>query len=370
MTARIKTLLFKLAAAFIGITALAIVAEIILQFFPVTEGFYSLPVNAANPIARCQPNRTVQWSAFWNFSMRNAVHVNNYGFISDLNYDPADRRPLLAIIDASFVEAIAVPWPQTGAAKLHQRLKERGRVYAFGKSGAPLSQYLAYAEYVKKTFRPAGLVVIVVGNDFDESRIENRPMPGFHYFVADSTGNLALKRVDYEIGPVKAMMRRSTLFRYLMVNARLPDFYQEWQYHRRQTKFAGNALATTDSVRLAKSRRVVEAFLAKLPQMAELDAAKILFVVDGIRPQLYEAASREAAAASYFGLMRHYFIQNARAQGFEVIDMQVIFSQHFQMYGQRFDYPLDNHWNSLGHQLFAEAVAESKVFSQVAANDK
>lgn len=370
MTARIKTLLFKLTAAFIGITALAIAAEIILQFFPVTEGFYSLPVNAENPIARCRPNRTVQWSAFWNFSMRNTIHVNNYGFISDLDYDPHDRKPLLAIIGDSFVEAIAVPWPQTGAAQLHQRLKERGRVYAFGKSGAPLSQYLVYADYVQRTFHPAALIIIVVGNDFDESLIENMRLPGFHYFIADSTGNFTLQRVDYAIGPVKAFMRRSALFRYLMINVRLPDFYQEWQYHRKQTKFIGNTSANADSIRLLKSQKVIDTFLANLPAMAGLEASKVLFVVDGMRPQLYDEALHKATAASYFGSMRRYFMQNAVLQGFEVIDMQPIFLQHYQKHGQPFDFPLDNHWNSFGHQLFAEAVVESKVFSQIDANDE
>jgi len=368
MMARIKSFLFKFAAAFMGITTFAIVAEIILRFFPVTQGFHSLPVNADNPIARCRPNRTVQWSAFWDFSMRNVVHVNNYGFISDLDYDPHDRRPLLAIIGDSFVEAIAVPWPQTGAARLHRRLKERGRVYAFGKSGAPLSQYLAYAEYVKQTFQPDGLLIIVVGNDFDESLIKNMRLPGFHYFIADSTGNLALKRVDYAIGPAIAIMRRSALFMYLMVNARLPDFYQEWQYRRTQTMFVGNTSANTDSIRLAQSRLVVDTFLSRLPAMAGLDAAKILFVVDGMRPQLYDDEIRAAAATSYFGNMRRYFTQNAVAQGFEVIDMQPIFFQHYQRLGRTFDFPHDNHWNSLGHQLFAEAVAESKVFLQINAN--
>lgn len=368
MTARIKPVLFKLVAVFTGITMLALAAEIVLRFFPVTEGFYSLPVNAENPVARCRPNRTVNWSAFWNFSMRNVIHVNNYGFISDIDYAPHDRRPLLAMIGDSFVEALAVPWAQTGAAILHQRLQARGRVYVFGKSGAPLSQYLAYAEYVKQTFHPTALIIIVVGNDFDESLIENMRFPGFHYFVADSTGNLTLKRVDYAIGPAKAIMRRSALFMYLMVNARLPDFYQEWQSHRAQAKFVGNTSANADSIRLTKSKRVIDTFLTKLPALAGLATAKILFVIDGMRPQLYDDAALDAAAMSYFANMRRYFMQNAVAQGFKVIDMQPIFLQHYQKHGRTFEFPLDNHWNALGHQLFAEAVTESQVFSQINAN--
>lgn len=368
MTATGKTFLFRILSVIAGMAVFTIMAEVILQFLPVTEGFHSLPVNAENPIARCEPNRTVRWSAFWNFSMRNVVRVNNYGFISDIDYDPHDRRPLLAIIGDSFVEAIVLPWPQTGAARLHQRLEDRGRVYAFGKSGAPLSQYLAYAEYVKQAFQPAGLIIIVVGNDFDESLLKNMRLPGFHYFAADSAGSLALRRADYEIGPEKALMRRSALFMYLMVNARLQDFYQAWQYHRARTKFIGNTSTTADSARLAESQLVVDTFLAKLPAMAGLEASKILFVVDGMRPQLYDDAARDAAATSYFGNMRRYFVQNAAAQGFEVIDMQPIFSRHYQWHGQHFESPLDNHWNSLGHQLFAAAVVETKVFSQINAN--
>jgi len=370
MTTRIKSALFKFVAVLMGITMLALAAEIVLRFFPVSQGFHSLPVNAANPIARCRPNRTVQWSAFWDFSMRNTIKVNNYGFISDIDYDPHDRKPLLAIIGDSFVEALAVPWPQTGAARLHQRLDGRGRIYAFGKSLAPLSQHLAYAEYAKQIFQPVGLIFIVVGNDFDESLLKNMRAPGFHYFAADSADNLTLRRMDHEIGPTKKLMRSSALFMYLMVNARLPDFYQEWQHRRAQTKFVGNTFAAADGARLTESKRVVDAFLAKLPEIAGLDAAKILFVVDGMRPQLYDDVARDAAATSYFGIMRCYFMQSAVAQGFDVIDMQPIFIQHYQKHGQTFEFARDNHWNSLGHQLFAEAVAESNVFSQINANDE
>ena len=42
-------------------------------------------------------------------------------------------------------------------------------VYSFGMNGAPLSQYLAYAEHARDMYRPDALVIPIIENDFGES---------------------------------------------------------------------------------------------------------------------------------------------------------------------------------------------------------
>jgi hypothetical protein len=365
MPARLKLVLFRLFSMLIGMVLLMGAAEIILRFLPVTESFYSLPVNAQNPIFRCQPNRTVLWSAFWNFSMRNVIRMNNYGFASNIDYAPDNTRPLLAIVGDSFMEAIATPWPQTGAGRLQQCFADCVRVYTFAKSGAPMSQYLVYAEYAKQTFRPHGFVIVIVANDFDESLLKYKESPhGFHYFVRDTSDKAALQRVDYQVSFWKKMVRQSALAMYLTVNLYVPKFYYLARHHLFAEKFVGNTLAKADSVRMAKSRWVVDNFLSLLPAKAGLDSSHILFVIDGVRPQLYQEEALRIAAPSYFGQMRQYFIESAVARGFEVIDMQPIFVAHYRRHGQRFEYARDNHWNSLGHALFADAVRQSQMIKR------
>ena len=163
-----------------------------MRLLPVNEGLHSLPVNEANPIFRFQPNRTSVWSRFWNFSMVNTVRTNNYGFVSNIDYDPTKTTPLIAIIGDSYIEAAMVPYEQTGAGRLAKQLQDGARVYSFGASGAPLSQYLAYAEYVGKEFHPDVLVILVVDNDFDESLLKYKLWPGFHYFEEDAQGNYSI----------------------------------------------------------------------------------------------------------------------------------------------------------------------------------
>ena len=54
-------------------------------------------------------------------------------------------------------------------AKLREKLHSQFDVYGFGKSGAPLSQYLQMTRYVIKHFDPEIIVINVIRNDFDES---------------------------------------------------------------------------------------------------------------------------------------------------------------------------------------------------------
>lgn len=301
------------------------------------------------------------WSRTWNFAVTNRVHVNNYGFVSDLDYDARNSSPLLAVIGDSYIEAARIPWEETGAARLQMRFADRGRVYAFGASGAPLSQYLAYATFAHQEFRADGLVILVVGNDFDESVRADHSMPGFHYFVKKDRGELALERMDYQVTFARNLLKKSSLGMYLITNLNLFAVGQHLRQRGHDEGFAGNTRAECDRQRLNDSQQVVDTFLTKLPDAVHLAAARIVIVLDGIRPQLYAAAELQAVQENYYAQMRQYLLQKALEQGFEVLDMEPIFSDHYARYGQRFEFPQDNHWNSLGHALFAEAVAQTHV---------
>jgi hypothetical protein len=61
-------------------------------------------------------------------------------------------------------------------------------------------------------------------------------------------------------------------------------------------------------------------------------------------------------------------MKNAEKLGFEIVDMQPVFLKHYRKYGQRFEFPNDGHWNSLGHELFTDAIAKSKALSKVLAS--
>ena len=366
MKRRKKRLWFAIVSTLLGFIAPLLIVEIVLRFLPVNEGLRVLPVNQTNPILRFTPNRTSVWSKGWDFSLVNRVRTNNYGFVSNIDYDPLARSPLLAIIGDSYVEAAMVPYDKTSAARLAEKLRGLARVYTFASSGSPLSQYLAYAEYERDIFHPDSLVIVVVGNDFDESLMKYKNAPGFYYFVENSDDKLVLKRVDLEVTPFRKLVRASALGMYLTTNLNIENTLARLMSNQassveKSTSFIGNTAATADPTRVADSQRAVDEFLRILPEMSGLDSTKIVLAVDGIRPDLYDS-SLESAQGSYFDVMRRYFMAGARAKGFEVIDMQQEFIDHYKKHGQRFEFPNDDHWNAVGHEVFANAVERSAVY--------
>ena len=91
----------------------------------------------------------------------------------------------------------------------------------------------------------------------------------------------------------------------------------------------------------------------------------ILFVLDGMRPDIYSAATLEAAEKSFQAHMRAYFTAEATARGYEVRDMQPVFIERHARDGARFEFPTDKHWNALGHRLVADEVRKSSAYGRL-----
>ena len=357
----------SLLALAVSVLAVLLVLEIVLRFLPVNSGLRTEPVDAEHPILHFTPDRDVTWSRFPDFSMRNQAHVNNYGFVSGQDYDPADPRPLVAVIGDSYVEAAMVPWGETLQGRLAEALKPGIRVYSFGASGAPLSQYLAYADWAARTFAPQRMAFVVVGNDFDESLLKYKQDPGFHYFVPSQDGSgdgpgLELVRQDYEPGLFARLMRHSSLARYLVFHLHAPEVARGLFAGGKGTdggEYVGQTSTRADPQRLADSKAAVDAFLARLPEAAQLAPGQMLFLVDGLRPDLYEPERLESANNSYAGQMRAYFMEKARGQGYLVQDLQPRFMADYAAQGAPFEYPRDAHWNGLGHRVAYQALMDS-----------
>ncbi len=352
--------------------------ELLLWMLPVYESPRALPVNEENPIARFEPNRKFIWSRDWDFSVVNKVKTNNFGFVSDFDYDENVTSPLLAIIGDSFVSAFMVPFQQACTGRLARMLSPIVRVYSFGKPGSPLSQYLAYAKFARDTFRPDGMVFVVVGNDYDESFSKHKsggPLfrPGFHYFVERSNGDLALERMDFDPSFLYRTIRASALGRYLVANFQVrvrvrelgSIFTRKREQQKKRQRFVGNTSASTEPARVADSKRVVDKFLTMLLELSGLQPGRIVFAVDGMRPHLYTADGLRLAEGSYFDVMRRYFMEHAIMREYEVIDMQTLFVAHYKKHQERFEWPQDGHWNSLGHEVCADALARSAVVSEI-----
>lgn len=332
-----------------------------------------MPAGEDVPVSRFEPLQQFTWSQGWSFDIVNRVRVNNYGFVSDWDYDAKTATPLLAVLGDSFVEALMVPYEKTCAGRLADHLQPRRRVYSFGMSGAPLSEYLAYARWAQDEFRPSGMVFVVVVNDFHESWLKYSwsRLP-FSYFDEDEAGSVHLVNgFHYRRSWWRRLMVRSRLIRYMYYNVDLATTYQTWSWRRAPDPSPVTAAELMNDPADARpelqadSRRAIDHFFDLLPEMAGLAPAQIAFVVDGPRAALYSEGAMERIRDSHWTTSRQYFMTIAESLGYEVLDLLPVFTDHWKENRARFDWPKNGHWNALGHSLCAEAVAKSAALAQM-----
>src|SRR2546422_2479 len=208
MTRR-RELTFVCLANLIGLTLVLALAEIVLRFLPVMSAMQPPPVTASSPIYHYLPNRKFVFSRDWDLAMVNRGRINSAGFINDQDYRRDDERPLLAIVGDSFFEAFMVPYGETVQGRLARALRPEARVYSFAASGAPLSQYLVWAQLAVRHYGAQALIINVVGNDFDESHIRYVQAPGFWVYAPETEGRLQMRLVELHRGMLRSLFLRS-----------------------------------------------------------------------------------------------------------------------------------------------------------------
>jgi hypothetical protein len=340
--------------------------EVVLHWFPVSTSTAAMAVNDQNTILRYLPDQSYVFSKGWQFEIVNTGRINNYGFVNEQDYTAHAVDGPVVVIGDSYVEAMMVSYEQTVQGRLSRFLTPDRLVYSLGISGAQLADYLAFAQFAWDEFHPCAMVFIVVGNDFDESLAKYSTGPGYHFERASTTSGLRLVRTDYRPSLLKSIVRSSALARYLWKTVGIggiPDAVS--QKFGTPERYVGNTQASASQERLEDSRRAVDQFFHELPQRTNIPKSRILFVVDGIRPQVYTMSAGTHETGSYFDLMRQYFLAEASSRGYETIDMQPHFLARHLRDGARFEFRIDGHWNGLGHQEAAEAIISSRTIQAV-----
>ena len=354
-----------------GVLLPFLLLEGVFRLLPVTEPPYILPVNAATPVSRFQPNVEYRYSHDWDFSIVTRKRTNNFGYNFVRDYRSDAGTPLMMVIGDSFVEANAVDVGKSAAELLDARLGGSGRVYSIGVSGAPLSQYLVFAELAAASLRPDAMAFVIISNDFDESLLRYKSDPRFHYFV-ERDGRVDLHRVDYQLSTTKRVLRQSAFVRYAVLNVAVAERVQALRNALQGRSRPAAHLGLRDSDppevlerRIADSRRAIDLFLEMLPAKSGLAAESILFVLDAVRPAIYSEDALRAAQAGFHARMRRYFEAAASARGFHVLDLQPAFIASYRKHGVRFEFPTDSHWNETGNALVAEEMEKTALFARV-----
>jgi hypothetical protein len=358
-----KNFVFGLVSVIFGVALFLIGGEIVLRFLPYNAGLRVQVVDAESPILHFQPNRTSTWSQGWDFEMVNrGVHINNFGFRNDRDYDSQLTTPLFAVIGDSNIESAMVPFPETTPARLADVAKDKGRVYSFAASGAGFGQHLAWAQYARDTFHPAGFMVLVISNDYQEALYKYEQSPAFHYLKERADGGFDLVRIDYEPDLLRRIARRSAMFMYMAVNVRAYAAASRLFRGQPAGHYVANMPAQLPEDRIKDMKRGVDAYLDQFADRAGVDRSHILFVVDGLRTNIYDANLMKEVAGSMAQVMNAYFVAEARARGYEVIDMMPIFIEQYARDGRKFEFPLNTHLNGHGHEIISRAVIASDVF--------
>ena len=364
--------LLRLLSVSVGLAMVVGLGEGVLWFLPVSDRIPYWSLDEANDVFRYQPDQDFLWSRGWRLRQAHRIRTNNVGFVSDTEYVKDTAEPVLAFLGDSYVEALMVSYRQTCAGRLATSLEGRTNVYSFGVSGAPLSEYLGYSQFARDNFEPQWLIVVVVGNDFDESLRQYRRGDQFRSFV-ERDGELILspgvplERSSPRPQAAQAVRRviwRSSLVRYLTYNVQVVNRYHIAVGRLVDTFFRDDegiddrewSARTSDDDRPVQSRRAIDAFLTMLPRLSGLSQDRILLVVDGLRPAMYDPRALEIQEQSYFGKMRTRLLQNARDRGYVVVDMQPVFIERYAASGTRFEWEHDGHWNALGHGACYEEV--------------
>jgi hypothetical protein len=333
--------------------------EVILRALPVSTPLFTAPVNAASPVKHFFPNQPFTYSKSWYMEVLNKGRVNNDGFVNPNDYIE-HSAPTIGVIGDSYVEALAIPYLKTFHGRLSYKLSNCANVYSFGTSGAQLSTYLIYAEHAVKRWGAAELIINIVSNDFDESSIHNKHAPSFHYFQLTAEGG-SLVRIDYSPGVFSRAVRHSALLRYVVLNLEVMRIASNISSYFSGTKYEANVLNDTSAARMEEVRRIVTLFFELLSRKVPISSDKIIFVIDAVRPAIYEGIKNQR---TYFGEAKKMFIARAREQNYKIIDMEERFSREYRHNRTKFELrPDDAHWSALAHRLVADEIMKSGYLS-------
>ena len=357
-----RKVVYPAAAVLFGLLLSLSILEVVFRVLPTSDTLIVQPVNSQQPIFRYLGDRTVYLSKGPLFSIRAEKRVNKHGFLSDTEYREDSTQPRIAVVGDSYVAATQVANSASIAGSLGRLLQGHLEVYAFGSSGSPLSQYLAYARYAQRQFSPSLFVFVIIANDFDESVLEYARSPGFHYFGLGERG-CDLVRLDFSPSRARELLRQSAFLRYLYVNVGIEALtLRSFLAKRDGGDYISNVPTRVSQERLAKSKRAVICFLEALKR--DLGETPAVFVLDAPRPLIYSTVKGDVETARHYdttfpGQMYPFFAAHGRQLGFEIVDLTPVFTSHFRLHNKRFEFPNDNHWNELGHAVAAETLLRS-----------
>jgi hypothetical protein len=324
----------RLAYIALGFGLALLVLEALLRLLPVSTDFPRLAVNDANPVMRGEPGYAFTYSKGWNFRLVNRGRLNNEGFVAPTDF--RSNSGAVVLIGDSYIQAQAIPAPQTLASTLRSRWGGVD-VYPVGLAGAGAADYLALTEWSVKRYAPSMVIIILVEGDVDES---TQPRAGSYHF-APRDGGYELRRTDYAgLTPFKRAIVETRTAEYLLQNLlAVPNFH----FGKR---------VRHDGVQAHPARReLIETFLRELRH--RIGREKTVLVINGDH--------------NFTGQTRRdvdELADVAEQQQWHVVRLNSVFEAwHVQHPAARLDFlPVDAHWNRVAQGLVADELVRQLPF--------
>ncbi len=272
--------------------------------------------------------------------VRTHWNVNDDGWLSTHQYrrPAADRPPVAALVGDSYVEGIHVNPDDNIGPVLEEALHREAAVYSFGTPGAGLAHYAWMTPHIVERYEPAALVYFIVEGDLEESVAELWANPLAAQYVWNGQ-TFRIRKPSYRARPLRRMLRRSALARYLLINVRLV--------------LPGDGARTEHTGRdAALIRHATERALEDIGRCT--GDIPVLFVLDAQRDSIYEASDGSFRDNATNRTAK----QALRNAGIAVLDLTPIFQRDFAAHRRRFNYRVNYHWNPYARRRIAEHIAQ------------
>jgi hypothetical protein len=332
---------------------LFILAEMTVTFVIPAAEFPSYHYDAADQILRFS-TADQQDGVFTIGTMaqqRARWRINNVGWNSAIDFAQPKRAPRIAIIGDSYVEALQVNVEDSMAGQLRRMVSPQVEVYAFGISGASLSQYLQMARYARTHFDPDIIVINVVHNDFDESLCSVKRQAGMLCLDDDGPDIREAPIVPYHPNPALRQARRIALIRFLIANLKVQAQVQQlFSTRGTNQRFNANVDVAQAVARRSRIDKVTGYVLSELKR--EIQETPVVFLIDAPRQDLYAGTLQDSNVL----WLNHHLRSRCEELGFHFIDLTNAFSRIFDSTRIRFESEYDWHWNERGHWAAAFEV--------------
>lgn len=283
--------------------------------------------------------------------------INNMNWNYPIDYSPTQSKKLISVIGDSYVEAFQVDVDKSYPFLLRKKLNRECEVYAFGKSGAPLSQYLFISRYVNTHFNPAILVFNIVHNDFDESIVQLEPSRNYFLKLSFNPDEDSFTEIDPvpnfsfpQYNVLKRTIYKSALFRYLKINLKIEEVLRSYKY--KDYKFEENI----DSKKIKEKQNLIfksTEYLIRTIVKENLNK-RVIFVFDAPRFAIYNNELENSSVTWMHDMMREI----CGKYNTEFIDLTLPMFEDYMKNKKKFNSEIDGHWNEYGHEFVSNVLYE------------